>query len=186
MKVKICFTLFVVLFLISTLNSKAQVYKQGDKDKIIKGELNEADYAQLKQILLENSKSILQDTLIIKYDYNNETCWMFLDDKGDDDIASSIRIRQQQVQKVSLNRKGVSIFKFKEKGSNLSKVVERDNSIFQDRKKKLFKLLFKKRSTCGNSIIILPSRKFILVRSDSHFEAMNYTRDQIIDILAED
>lgn len=184
MKAKIYLTLFVVLFISS--NSKAQVYTHGDKDRIIKGELNEPDYAHLKQILLENTKTILQDTLIIKYDYNNETCWMFLDKKSDDDIASSISIRQDQVRNVSQNRKGVSIFKFKEKGSNLSKVVERDSSIFLDRKKQLFRLLFKKRSTCGNSIIILPGRKFILLRSDSHFEAMNYTRDQMIDILAKD
>jgi len=186
MKTKFYFILFFAILGMLTLNSNGQFYKLGDKGKIIKGELSEADYNSLKSILLENSKSVLPDTLIIKYDYNNETCWMFLDSKNDDDIDSSISIRQRQVQKVSLNRKGVSIFKFKEKGSNLSKVIDRDSSIFLDRKRKLFKLLFKKKSTCGNSIIILPSRKFILLRSDSHFEAINYTRDQIIDILAKD
>ena len=184
MKTKFYFILFVTILGMLALNSNGQFYKPGDKGKFIKGELSEADYTSLKSILLENSKSVLQDTLIIKYEYNNETCWMFLDKLNDDEIASSIKIRQLQIQKACLVRKGISVFKFREKGLDLNKVVERDSSILIDRKKQLFRLLFKKRATCGNSIIVLPNRKFILIRSDSHFEAINYTQDQISDVLA--
>ncbi|MDE3144637.1 MAG: hypothetical protein KGL19_10815, partial [Bacteroidota bacterium] len=66
---------------------------------------------------------------------------------------------------------------------NLNKIKEWDNSILIDSTKHLFNLFFKKRCTCGSSIIVMPGKRFVFLRSDSHAEALDYTQEQIEKLL---
>lgn len=147
--------------------------------EISTGEITEVEFNNLKQLLSDLSKLPVKDTLFIKYDFNRETCWDMTDQKDDVYIRDMIQFAQQRVQETSIKRPGVSIFRLREKGNSINKLISRDGSILIDIHKKIFHLLFKKRSLCGSSIIILPDRRFILLRSDPHMEVLNFASADI-------
>jgi hypothetical protein len=126
----------------------------------------------------------LKDTIIIKYDFNNETCWDLLDQKDDNHIMGFVARHQERVQHVLKTRQNVSVFNFREPGNNLNKIIKWDKSIIIDSSKQLFNLLFKDRCTCGSSILVTPDKQYIFIRSDSHFEALDMTGKQIEEILS--
>jgi hypothetical protein len=148
------------------------------------GELNGEDFAALKQFLQQYSNTPLRDTLAIKYDYNHETCWDRLDGRSADDIKRSISYSQNRVRELNTDLFGMSIFRFREEGKSVNKIIKWDSSILIDRDKILYKLLFKKKAICGNSAIVLPDRRFIFIPNDSHMEVLEFTRLTIRQVLA--
>jgi hypothetical protein len=185
MKTRIQLYLFAVLLInvISNCTPSAKLYKNGDKKSIYTGRLEDADYNYLKQLLVANTNMPLKDTLIIKYDYNHETCWDVLDQKPDEHITSFITTHQARVQKFRELRPNVSLFEYREPGKFSNKLKKWNTSIIVDSSKQLYKLLFSERTTCGSSIIILPTKNFIFFRSDAHSMAMDYTQEQIKKLL---
>jgi hypothetical protein len=134
--------------------------------------------------LTNTTNSKLKDTIIIKYDYNNETCWEILDQREDDYIMSFVTRHKERVQQVLMTRQNVSVFDFREPGNSLNKIKKLDNSIIIDTSKQLLKLLFKERCTCGSSIIVMQDKRFVFLRSDSHSEVLDLTQKQIEEILS--
>lgn len=160
-----------------------KLYRNGDSSRISSQQLNDTTFDDLKKYLTSITNAELKDTIIIKYDYNNETCWDELDKRDDDNVKPFITANQERVKSLLMLRKKVSIFAFREPGDKFNKIKKWDKSIIIDSDKYLFNLLFKERSICGNSIIVLPDRRYVFVRSDSHSEAMEYSQEKIIELL---
>ena len=116
--------LFIAI-LITTLFScapNAKLYRSDNKKHIYTGQLSSTDYTSLKQLLASNSKTALQDTLIIRYDYNYETCWNTLDQQDDANINRVLSNSQNRVQEFRELRPNISVFEFKETGKYLNKL----------------------------------------------------------------
>lgn len=76
-------SLIAILGFIVSCNIISKMYHFDDNNRIYKGQLSESAFNTLSQFLTANSNSKLKDTIIIKYNYNNETCWDLLDTKDD-------------------------------------------------------------------------------------------------------
>ena len=185
MKILLLNFLVILILLTITLGcgSNPKLYRSGDKERVFIGELSDIQFEELTQILEAATSSKMKDTIIIKYDYNNEICWNRLDYQKKSYINEIITQRQQQIQYVLDSRLDVSVFNFREPGDNINKIKRWDDSILLDTDSQLFNLLFNQRSQCGNSMLILPDKRFILIRSDSHNEVMNLTQSKIEEIL---
>ena len=177
-----CFISFIsILTITESCGTTSKLYRHGENDKIYTGQLSDSTFTALKQFLIKSANSNLKDTIIIKYDFNNETCWNILDQSEDAHIMGFVTRHKQRVQHVLATRNNVSIFDFREPGNNLNKIKKWNNSILIDSSKQLFNLLFKERSTCGSSIIVMPDKKYIFIRSDSHSEILELTQNKIIE-----
>lgn len=179
-----CITFIVILTIAESCGTTSQLYRHVDKNSNYNGQLNDTTFKALKQFLTTTTNAKLKDTIIIKYDYNNETCWNLLDQKSDDHIMGFLARHKERVQQVLMTRQNVSVFDFREPGKNLNKIKKWDNSIIIDSSKQLFNLLFKERCTCGSSIMIMPDKRFVFLRSDSHSEVLDLTQNQIKEILS--
>lgn len=176
--------LIIILTIAESCGTTSQFYGYGDKNSNYNGQLNDTTFNAVKQFLTATTSAKLKDTIIIKYDYNNETCWNMLDQRSDDQIMGFVARHKERVQQVLATRQNVSVFDFREPGKNLNKIKKWDNSIIIDSSKQLFNLLFKERCTCGSSMMIMPDKRFVFLRSDSHSEVLNLTQKQIEDILS--
>lgn len=181
------FLSIITIFIIAeSCSTTSQFYRYNINNinyKGYSGQLSNSTFIALKQYLSNTTSSKLKDTIIIKYDYNYETCWDILDQREDDYIMGFVTRSREIVQQVLASRQNVSVFKFREPGRRLNKIKKFDNSIIIDSSKQLFNLLFKERCTCGSSIIIMPDKRFIFLCSDSHFKILELTQKQIGDIL---
>lgn len=173
-----------IVAIAESCGTTSQLYRNDDKNKTYIGQLNDSTFTTLKKYLTTTTNSKLKDTIIIKYDYNNETCWNNLDQSEDEHIMGFVRRHKERVQQVLAIRKNVSVFDFREPGNNVNKIKKWDSSIIIDSSKQLFNLLFKERCTCGSSIIIMPDKRFVFLRSDSHSEVLDFTKKQIEELLS--
>ena len=175
--------IFLLLLILNiSCGSSPKLYRLDNENRVSSGKISDSVFIELKQFLA-STNSTVKDTIFIKYDYNYETCWNRLDEQNDDYIRKIISGRQQTVIKHLKLRPEISIFNFREPGNNVNKIKKWDDSIIIDNNKTLFNLLFSKRSTCGNSIMIMPDRQFIFIRSDSHSDILELTQNDIKDIL---
>lgn len=156
---------------------------QPNKLRTATGQLTEPEVRLLQKFLQPYTTSKLNDTLIIKYDFNKDDCWHITDQRKDEYIQQLILSSKQRIQTAALTRPNVSIFRFREPGNNLNKLIKWDESILIDSTRQLYQLLFKKRTECGSSIIIFPDKRFILLYSDSHFEALDLSKKQMEELL---
>lgn len=162
---------------------KATLYYNNNTNKYYAGELPDSSFAALKQFLTSTTNTILKDTIIIKYDYNNETCWNSLDQHGKKYIMRFVDANKKRMEQVLAKRENISLFTFREAGNNLNKLKKWDPSIRIDSTKQLFNLLFSERCTCGSSILIMPDKKFVFLRSDAHSEIFDLPPWEIVAIL---
>jgi hypothetical protein len=176
-------SLITILTITSSCGTTAQLYRYNDKNKKYSGQLSDSTYKALKHFLTSTTNSKLKDTIVIKYNYNNETCWNTLDQREDEHIMGFVLRHKQMVQQVLATRQNISFFDFREPGEKVNKIIKWDNSIIIDSTKQLFNLVFKERCICGSSIIVMPDKKFVYLRSDSHTEILDLTENRIEEIL---
>lgn len=176
-------SLISVMTIFESCDTTSKLYRFDDKNKTYTGQLSDSTFTVLKQFLTVKTNSKLKDTIIIKYDYNNETCWNILDQSEEAHIMGFVTRHKQRVEQVLANRQNVSVFDFREPGNSLNKIKKWDNSILIDSSKQLFNLIFKERCTCGSSIIVMPDKKFVFLRSDSHSESLDITQNKIKEVL---
>ena len=179
---KFTVTIYLLTVLISC-GSTVRLYRPDDTKKIYSGTLDDATNNSFRQFLTARTTSSLKDTIIIKYDYNNESCWELLDQKDENYILGFVTRHKERIQKIQATRPNVSVFDFREPGNNVNKIKKSNGSIIIDRSRQLMNLLFKERSICGNTIIVMPDKRFVFIRSDSHSEAMDMTQDRILEYL---
>jgi hypothetical protein len=176
--------ILVVFTTFLSCKAKAPIATTFDKTRILSGELTETDFSQLKQYIQTFSNTLVKDTIIIKYDFNNETCWNLLDGNTNNYIMRVLKSRQEKIKTMQIFRPNVSIFNFREPGNNLNKLKKLDNTILIDSTKQIKNLLFEKQYTCGSSIIIMPNKKFVFIKSDSHNDILDLNQKQIEELLS--
>ena len=140
------------LTLLISCSSTARLYRHDGTKRIYSGTLDDATNASLRQLLVIQAVSSLKDTVIIKYDYNNESCWDLLDQRDDNYVQGFVTRHRERIQMLQATRPNVSILEFREPSNNLNKIKKRDSYIIIDSSRRLMNLLFKERSACGNSI----------------------------------
>lgn len=184
---KNCFLYFLLSLLIlgitQSCGPSARLYRYDDKDKAYAGKLTDSVYMGLKAYLSSTTGQTVQDTIIIKYDYNHETCWDMLDLRPDDYIMSFIASNKQRKERIQKARPQVSLFNFREPGNKLNKIKKWDHSIIVDSSQQLLNRLFKERCTCGNSILVMPDQQYVFIRSDSHAEIFDLPQSRIEELL---
>ena len=176
----ICISFLIVVSFHFGCSDTNRIYASYDKGKLIAGILSDSGINTLKNIIKFYSNGEIRDTIIIKYEYNNESCWDILDQHGDDYIRGIIKSKQSRIYENLKHRNNISVLTFREEGTNFNKVIAWDSTIIVDNNHRLYDLLFFDRSICGNSIIILPDKRYILTRSDSHFSSLSRTKKQIV------
>jgi len=147
-----------------------------------KGSLNSMELDLLKEYLSRTDASP-KDTIFIKYDFNGETCWDHLDLQSDEYIDRVVLSAQMRTTATLKARPGISIHKFRENGNAFNKLKLRDSDIKIDSSGLIRQLLFKEKQTCGTSGIVLPSGEFILVKYDSHFDALSLSGKKMGEVL---
>ena len=182
---RIIIIIFAVILFISC-SSTARLYTPEDRNRVYSGTLDHNTNLSLRQLLARQAASDLKDTIIIKYDYNNEGCWDLLDQKEDNYVQAYVTRHKERIQMLQLTRPNVSVFNFREPGNKINKIKKWDSSIMIDSTRQLMNMLFKERSVCGNSIIVLPDKRFVYIRSDSHSEAMDLAQNKILEYLTKD
>lgn len=142
------------------------------------GTLGAGTLDSIRSFLQTNSTVKLKDTIFIKYDFNNDDCWSDLNGQNPEFINNTRWAYQKGIQEKADKRPHVAIYQYREVGNNFSSVrskgleIETDPGILKQ-------LLFKTKTRCGTSAIILPNGKFLLLKSDSHFAALLLDAKQI-------
>ncbi|RYG50842.1 MAG: hypothetical protein EOO01_09785 [Chitinophagaceae bacterium] len=176
--------LIVVLSLLLMAHLPAAAQTGRVEYKITTRTLDPAGLATLKSFLAKHSSSRIQDTILIKYDFNKESCWDVLDTQSDEQVKQVLEQHGSWVKTAVESRPFISVFEFREPGNKINKLKKWDQHIMIDSTRELYKLVFNKKTTCGSSAIILPDGRFIVVHSDAHFEALIFTKDRIAEALA--
>ncbi len=156
----------------------------GVNKSIVKLSLTRTEHEELRSFLAKYDTTKLQDTIFIKYDFNHETCWSRLDQQPDDYVKKVLEAQQDRIKKKLSSNRPISVFEFREKGKDVNKLKKWNQHIIIDSSRLLYKVLFKQKDTCGSSAIILPDRRVIIIRSDGHFEALDYKKEDIEATLA--
>jgi len=135
------------------------------------GSLTDAQVDSLHLYLKENQRVALKDTIIIKYDFNNDACWRDLSYQNAEFLNNVRWTFQKNIQEKAQARPKVAIYQYRQVGENFSQVKSKGLEIETD-SGFLKKMFFKEVTTCGTSAIILPTGKFLLVKSDPQFSAL--------------
>ena len=173
--------LFLLLILLLSISCKS--HYQYENSKYASGKLSSQEMSNLNNFLVTKSSQVVRDTIIINYNYNNANCWQMLDQQSDEYIRDFLDGSKEYVRKNTANRSKMNYFQFREPGNNVNKKILWDDSISLDDTLFLKNLLFLNKQSCGNSAIILPNGDFIIVKNDSHKEALSFDKKRISEIL---
>lgn len=178
----ILFTL-ISLFTLCSCAANRRLYTNKDDGQVSHGILNDSSLIAVKSFCQQHSSAPVNDTIIIKYDFNHENCWNTLDMMEESRIRNVIDNYNTSIANAEKNRPGISVFQFREIGNGFNKCKKWNTEISVDSTGLLGNILFSQKVVCGSSAIILPDKKFIIIRSDSHLEALRYTSEMIKVIL---
>jgi hypothetical protein len=181
-KLSFTYALLVLLVIAIASCSMPTLYRSGT-EKIVVGRLAEKEFSDLKLFLQPYSNGKLQDTLIIKYEIDDESCWDRLDAQSDNYIWRVINGGKKYRDSIIKARPTVSFFHFQEKGKRKNKIISWDSTIHVDEPVTLQKMLFKSKAVCGSSAVILPNGEYIVLRSDSHVVGYGLSKNQIAEAL---
>lgn len=157
---------FILLFAHGCISIAPSSHNRNDN--IATGTLSADKLKSLKEALIKLKPGEIKDTIIIKYDYNYESCWNNLDRADDAYIMGFVHRYNENVKNLLASRPQLSIYSIREPGVGINKIKYWNDSIVIDKNRSIKKLLFKKKSICGNSIMIMPDGKYIFINSDSH------------------
>jgi len=163
--------LFLFPILITLLYSCSPKLYVDESKRYEAGSLSDAQVDSLRTYLKENERVALKDTIIIKYDFNNDACWRDLNYQNADFLNNVRWTFQKNIIEKAQARPAVAIYQYRQAGENFSQVKSKGLEIETD-SGFLKKMLFKEVTTCGTSAIILPDGKFLLIKSDPQFSAL--------------
>lgn len=172
---KIIYTTLITLLLSSACFAQ-KLYLQ---DNYARGILDQQSYDLIKAYLEKENQTKLKDTIIIKYNFAGDDCWGATDALGKKKSLEVIESNNNHINAVSSKRPNVSIFEYRQKGNNQNNVKLKSPYIKIDNNDLIKNLLFKEKTTCGTSIIILPNRRCLIIKSDAHFNAINLSTKEI-------
>ncbi|MFW0717273.1 hypothetical protein [Pedobacter sp. N23S346] len=125
----------------------------------------------IRNYLAQISNEKIQDTIIVKYEFNKETCWNVLDEQSDQYIARVIQSANDYTERYQNIHTNVTILRIRESGNNFNKLVFRNPKVIVDGGY-LRQNVFVKRATCGTSMKLYPDGRYEFILSDSHFKIL--------------
>lgn len=152
------------LFLFSSAG-KGQILGE---PKMLSKEQYESFTTYLKSKNLE-----VKDKIIIKYDFNNESCWTVLDEMDEDYIKKVVKGFQDQRAEFNSNNSDASAYNFRQPGNNFNLVKKWDPEIIIDDNLFIKNLFLLKKVMCGCSIYVDKDRSYVVASSDPHFYLLN-------------
>jgi len=160
-------TLFIICMIISSC-AEFKLYRTNNEHN---GVYKSAKVDSIRKYLLNASGNVAKDTIIIKYDFNNDACWNMLDQQSNGHIANVISETNLYIVAYQNAHLKSSVFQFREKGENFNKLKLRNKSIIIDNGF-LRKNVFNRLATCGTSLKLYPDGRYQFIYSDSHFKAL--------------
>ncbi|TCD26756.1 hypothetical protein EZ456_12425 [Pedobacter psychrodurus] len=163
---KIKNTIILLIFsciVVACAGSKTASKKGKQKDRFSLAKVD-----SVRDYLSAISNKPVKDTVIIKYDFNYESCWNALDEQPDNYIARIIISTNDFISKYKIAHPGTSVYQIKESGKNFNKLVLWNNKILTDGGY-LRKNIFTKKTTCGTSLVLYPDGSYKFFYSDPHF-----------------
>lgn len=173
------FIFFIGLAVFAGCTPSARIYHIGNGKRAYAGLLQDTTFTALKQFLIKTTNQSLRDTILINYDFNHETCWSNSDKESDEVLHDWVARSQAVTKMVYVERPALSYFRFREPGDDIPKIKKWDKEIIVDSSRRLFNMLFSERCACGSSVLIMPDRRFVFVRSDGHLQALHATAKDI-------
>jgi hypothetical protein len=146
------------------------------------GKLKPVQLDSLKFYLQQNKTVTLKDTIIIKYEFNHGDCSNTLISFTLPEVDTVIKNHNNYINSISKARPQVSIYQYREKGKSFGPYKSRNAEIKID-SGVLKMLLFKDPASCGTSAIVLPDGRYLLYKSDSHFRAIDFNKQEIEEAL---
>ena len=137
------------------------------------GIFKEAKADSIRHYLAQISGEQIQDTVFIKYEFDNETCWNVLDGQSDQYISNVIESRNAYVSRYQNDHPNVTILSIKEVGKNFNKLVMRNPKITVDQGGFLRQYIFLNNAKCGTSMKLFPNGRYECYLSDAHFGILN-------------
>jgi len=169
MKIKIITTLaFLTICMIIFSCAELKLYGT-NKEQSGVYELAKVD--SIRNYLFNASGSVVKDTIIIKYDFNNDDCWNMLDQQSNEYISNVVNGMNLYIAAYQNAHPKSSVYQFREKGKNFNKLKLRNKNIIIDNgflRKNIFNTL----ATCGTSLKLYPDGHYQFIYSDSHFAAL--------------
>jgi hypothetical protein len=163
----------ILLFVVTSCTTK--LYSEKDRFEI--GRIENTVLDSLKSYLLQVSHRPVKDTIIIRFDFNRETCWNAFDEKPDSVIMKNVVYYQNYIQSLPASRPQASVYLFREPGNKLNKIKLLNKDIIEDNGF-LKGLFFKANARCGSSVIIDPSGNYLIRKSDAHFDALQTSKEE--------
>lgn len=173
--------IFIISFLslLSAFSCSPKIYRD---HQFWTGRLKSIQLDSLKTYLQQSNDVVLKDTIIIKYEFNHGDCWNPVISYTLPKVDTMIKDHNNYINSVSKARLNVAIFQYREKGIGFGPFKSRNAEIKID-SGFLKKLLFKDPASCGTSAIVLPDGRYLLYKSDSHFRAVSFNKQEIEEAL---
>lgn len=165
----------IIVFTAVFASCTARLYSGKNKFEI--GRIDNRTLNSLKSYLFKATNRVATDTIIIKFDFNKETCWDSFDLNPDSVIMKNVVHYQNYIRSIPVQRPNASVYMFREPGSRFNKIKSFNKDILID-DGFLQQLFFKKRTICGSSVIVDPAGNYLITKSDSHFEAHTMSKEQ--------
>lgn len=167
MKIKHTLILLIFSYAIISCSATKSVSKNTNSNK----QFPKARIDSLKSYLSKLSGESVKDTIIIKYEFNNEHCWDLLDEQSNEYITRVIKSANNYISKYKIAHPGTSVYHIRESGKNQNALVLWNNRNLIDNGY-LRKNIFTKKVMCGTSLKLYPNGTFKFIYSDSHFTAL--------------
>ena len=87
---KVLFIIPVLLVVLAGCGANRRIYSNKDDGRVSHSVLTDSTYNTIRQYCLSFSSNKINDTLIIKYDFNHESCWSTLDESEESHIRKVI------------------------------------------------------------------------------------------------
>jgi hypothetical protein len=167
MKIKHAIILLVFSYFIVSCGATKSV----SKNTVDNQQFPKARIDSIKSYLSMLSGEPARDTIIIKYEFNNEHCWDLLDEQSNEYITRVIESTNNYISKYKTAHPGTSVYHIRENGRNQNALVLKNNQNLVDNGY-LRKSIFIKKALCGTSLKLYPDGTYKFIYSDSHFTAL--------------
>jgi hypothetical protein len=172
----------IVVLFFSTSVSYGQQYSVALQQHTISGQLPAAQYEALRSLLQGYSILPLKDTLIIKYEYDMQQTGIPVVE-NDDIIQQNITTELRMLHNAMLKRKNITLLSMIEPGNRADSMKIYNNMVNVDLAKSVYRLLLNDLNAV-NSVIILPSGKYICFNSADGWAALRVSGGEIQQLLS--
>lgn len=147
------------------------------------GTLDSNTVESLRVLIQKSSSKISYDTLLIRYDFNNEKCWTYWETQPDEHLLEYLSHRYLVDDSIGRVRKRLGYFRYREPGNGVPKFVSLNSNVRIDSTYWLQKNIIQKQGKCGTSVMIFPDHRFLRIYDDPHDELLFAKPERLMEII---